>query len=403
MKKCMLVLGLMMLMPFYGADAAYYNNYNGANRSYYNNNGIRRTGYNQSNSYRSSSRQVYSGNSYARSNSYAASGERTTTVKETQSHSSQMRKYFLAHPFFQPLKGKIGSVTDVSYSHNSFDFDLLNGVVLDIDRNSGTYNQVLGLGAVGISAKQATTQIAIKEDFSFGLTDSLAVIGMVQYDKTDIEFKDWSTGDAGDKYSSSGLNLFGIGLQGRFVDNNDWIGVLKGSFLHQNDVANAFVAEFDGGFKVGRTTVYGLVRGWYLNLTEGNAYGAYVEDNTNDWLLLSYNTDAKNIFYVEGGIGLWAVLNKYFTLNGEITYGNYDWHNQMNIKGAIGWQPGDMFALNLYASTEIYDSAKGQTKQYMNYDNNPVGYPTTLVYTTGDYNIKNYDEWKIGLQLTMQF
>ena len=34
------------------------------------------------------------------------------------------RKYYLAHPFFQPLKGKFGSITDVAYSTNSYDMTL---------------------------------------------------------------------------------------------------------------------------------------------------------------------------------------------------------------------------------------------------------------------------------------
>ena len=96
-------------------------------------------------------------------------------------------------------------------------------------------------------------------------------------------------------------------------------------------------------------------------------------------------------------------------------YGHYDWHEQLNIKGAIGWQPGDMFALNLYASTSIYDSAKGKTKEYMNYDVNPGpdDYPTLngvpqftdshLLYTTGDYKINSYNEWKIGIQGILYF
>ena len=157
-------------------------------------------------------------------------------------------------------------------------------------------------------------------------------------------------------------------------------------------------------------TVYGLGRLGYSDLIEGDIYGAFVDQNGGDWLMLSYKTDVKDVIYAEAGVGAFAVLNKYFTLNGELVYGYYDWHNQLNLKGAIGWQPGDSFALNLYASTSLYDNAKGKIKKYMNYDVNPdvSEFPvdaqsTTLVYTTGDYKIKDYNEWKIGVQAVLYF
>ena len=90
-------------------------------------------------------------------------------------------------------------------------------------------------------------------------------------------------------------------------------------------------------------------------------------------------------------------------MNGELIYGHYDWHDQLNIKGAFGWQPGDMFALNLYGMMSLYDSASDKTKQYFNYDLNPDGYATSVVYTTGDYKIKDYNEWKIGVQAILYF
>ena len=155
---------------------------------------------------------------------------------------------------------------------------------------------------------------------------------------------------------------------------------------------------------------------WYSNLTDGNSYGSFVSDGTGDWLMLAYDTDVKNLIYVEGGLGLFSVLSQSFTLNGELIYGHYDWHDQINIKGAIGWQPGDSFALNLYASTALYDSAKNKTKTYMYYDDNPgagdfpqdsYGNPllvgSTALYTIGDYKIKNYNEWKVGVQAIFRF
>jgi len=339
---------------------------------------------------------------YDADDSYAVKEKQVRKVKKT--YSSQERKFFLAHPFFQPLKGNFGSVTDFSYATNNFKFDVLNGGVLDIDPNSATYNtQIIPVGPVDLSGKAETTQMAIKEDFSFGLSDTLAIIGMLQYDSTEVTLKDWSDGSASNKRKDSGLNIFGIGLQSRFVDNADWIAMVSGYYQHQRKVANTFIGELKIGYKIDRTTVYGLARAGYSNLIDGDIYGAYVDDASGDWMMLSYKTNVDDIVYVEGGLGAFAVLNKYFTLNGELIYGYYDWHEQLNIKGAIGWQPGDMFALNLYASTSLYDSAKNKVKEYFQYDVNPGIEGTNLVYTTGDYKIKDYNEWKVGIQAILYF
>ena len=45
-----------------------------------------------------------------------SSGNSTQTVRTTRSETVRTelkRKYYLAHPFFQPLKGKFGSITDL--------------------------------------------------------------------------------------------------------------------------------------------------------------------------------------------------------------------------------------------------------------------------------------------------
>ena len=236
---------------------------------------------------------------------------------------------------------------------------------------------------------------------------------MAQYDSTKTEFKDWSGGEPGDNKKSSGLNIFGIGLQDRFVDDDEWIMMAEGYFQHQKDTANTIMGGLKAGYKIDRTTVYALGRIGYSSLIKGDTYGMFVDDSTGDWLMLSYNTNVNEVFQVEGGVGAFAVLNKYITLNGELTFGHYDWHNQLNIKGAIGYQPTSMFALNLYASTVLHDSANGKKRLYMNYDVNPTDFPevgdtevftdSKLLYTYGDYKIKDYNEWKIGVQAILYF
>ena len=419
MKKYTLAFALFAILPIVSADAAY--QHNTRSNSYYASRPVK------TNTYRTSSRRsggytntitnnfYYGGQPVARP-AYAQEYDDGYVAERKQvskkSYSSQTRKYFLAHPFFQPLEGKFGSVTDISYAQNSFKFDILNGSVLDIDKTtpSPTYGQVIASGNALLSGKEETSQFVVKEDFSFGLSDTLAIIGMVQYDKTKVSFKDWSGGESADTSTTSGLNIFGIGLQNRFVDNDKWIASIAGFFQHQKDTANTFIGEIKAGYKINRTTIYGLGRLGYSDLIEGDTYGAFVKAKDGDWLMLSYNTDVKDVVYVEGGAGVFTVLNKYFTLNGEMILGHYDWHNQLNIKGAFGWQPNDFFALNLYATTALYDSAKGKTRKYMEYDVNPdtTYFPaqsktTTLVYTTGDYKIKNYSEWKIGVQAIFYF
>ncbi len=54
-------------------------------------------------------------------------GNGTATVRTTRAETYRTelrRKYYLAHPFFQPTKGKFGSVTDLSYNSNSYDLAL---------------------------------------------------------------------------------------------------------------------------------------------------------------------------------------------------------------------------------------------------------------------------------------
>ena len=346
----------------------------------------------------------------ARSEDYREYVEPQRKSYEKTSYSSQTRKFFLAHPFFQPTEGKFGSVTDLSYATNNFTFDVLNASVVDIDAASTTYGQTIAMGTVMLKGKQETTQIAVKEDFSYGITDTLSLLGMVQYDRTEVSLKDWSDGTPGDTLKDSGVNIFGLGLQYRFVDDNKWIAMAEASFQHQKDTANTLILDVKAGYKIHKSTLYGLGRVGYSDLTKGDIYGAYVSDKTGDWLMLSYETDVDSVVYVEGGIGIFSVINKYMTLNGELIYGSYDWHNQLSLKGAVGFQPADTFALNLYAMTALYDSADGKVLKYMNYDRNPdtTNFPaaaqgTTLVYTTGDYKIKEYSEWKIGIQGILYF
>ena len=329
--------------------------------------------------------------------------------------SSQERKYFLAHPFFQPLQSRFGSVTDVSYANGNMDFSLLDGTFYDLDKPvPAGYNDAV-YADINLKGESSVKQFLVKEDFSLGLSDTLALILMAQYDSTKVKFDNWSSGEKGSSSSNSGVNVFGIGLQNRFIDNGEWIAMFSGFFQHQKDTANSFIFDIKGGYKIDRTTVYGLARLGYSNLTDGDVYGVKVDEDTGDYMVLTYKTDVKDIVNVEVGGGVFSVLDKTIYLGGEMLYGHYDWHNQLNIKGTIGFQPRESFALSLYASTSLYDSAKGKINQFINYDVDPapVVDPETenvltnpdsrLGYTVGNYEVNKYNEWKIGVQLIAYF
>lgn len=432
MKKSVIALALIGVMPMLAANGAGYRSASSAGvkttmykakKSGGYKNTITNNFYVNANPTRYVPYQKYSGedfqaydDSYARPTRVKVADKKTTTRKSVK---SQERKFFLAHPFFQPLKGKFGSVTDVSYAKSTMNLTLLNANVQDMD-NPNIVLKGLTFPGTTLEAKEITTQFAVKEDISYGLTDKLALMLMAQYDKTDMEIKDWSDGSAGTKTSESGLNIFGIGLQGRFLDTPEYIGMLSGYFQHQKDAANTLMAELKLGTKVDRFTLYGLARASYSKLDNKGAYGAYMKEDNGDWLMLSYQLNTDSVFQAEGGIGAFAVFNKYMTGKAELTYGSYDWHEQMNLRGEIGFQPGDNFAINLYASVALYDSAKGKTKTYLFYDVKPgaegVPYdssttpPTALIdpnvsaiYTYGDYKINKYNEYRIGVQGILYF
>lgn len=305
------------------------------------------------------------------------------TVRSETVRTEAKRKYYLAHPFFQPLKGKFGSVTDLSYTANSYkvatNFDLSLSPTLGND-----------------TGKWDMTQFTIKEDLSYGITDRIAILGMVRYDASDYAF-DWDN-SPDDKMDDSGINLYGLGAQWRFADNSEWIATLSGYYQRQTDVANTFILDIKGGYKVGSSTIYGLARAWYV-LFDDNSYGNGIS-NGDEHMFLAYNVGDDTSVYFEGGLGVFSVLHEDWTLNLEAVFGNYDWHNQAALKGAIGWQPGNMFALNLYAKMALFDSADGKDLDF--YSISPTqGW--TEWKNIGTAKIDDYSEWSIGLQAILYF
>lgn len=330
-------------------------------------------------------------------------GNGTATVRTTRAETYRTelrRKYYLAHPFFQPTKGKFGSVTDLSYNSNSYDLALtpVQYILPDGSIVTTSINDPNG--------KWDMSQFSIKEDFSYGITDRLAVLAMARFDMSDYKF-DWALPQTpDDTMDDNGINLLGLGLQWRFVDTTDWIATASAYYQYQQDVSNNIVLDLKAGYKISSSTIYGLVRGWYLNF-DGNSYGNGVTGKTAEGedatFYLAYNTDADNTFYVEGGVGVFSVLDEDWTLNVEAILGNYDWHNQASLKAAIGWQPNDWFALNLYGRMAVWDSANGKDLSFWQTDTNPDSPYYTQLIRMGEANLDNYSDFSVGLQAIFMF
>ena len=327
---------------------------------------------------------------YASGNSSATQTVRTSRSETVRTELK--RKYYLAHPFFQPLKGKFGSITDFSYNMGSYDIDL---------------TEAAGFSLSDPKAAWDMKQFAIKEDFSYGITDRIAILGMLRYEFNNYKF-DWSA-SPDDEMDDNDLNMFGLGAQWRFVDNTNWIATASAYFQHQKDIANNYVLDLKVGYKVSRSTIYGLARGWFVDF-DGTAYGNGIKGidagDHEEAIFIAYDDDAKNAFYIEGGLGVFSVLDEDWTLNVEGIFGHYDWHNQFSIKGAIGWQPNDWFALNLYAKTSLYDSADDQKLGFWWWGAEDAMNPGTHIYDwmkAGDAKLSDYRETSVGLQAIFQF
>ena len=328
--------------------------------------------------------------------SYQTPAGTTTTVRQTRAETTRRevkRKYYLAHPFYQPLQGKIGSVTDFAYASNGFDFNI-NQTYTD------TGDQLTLNGRDG---SWKNTMFSVKEDLSFGITDTFAIVGMLRYDITNKNKFEISGEPASDK--DNGLNVYGIGLRWRMVDTADWIATITPQYQRYNDTINFAIMDAQVGYKVARTTIYGLGRLWYGFFDE-NSYGAGMSFSTpadgTAFAYIPYKEDTDHMLYIEGGAGVFSVLDEDWTLNLEGTFGHYDWHNQFALKGAIGWQPNDWFALNLYGRVSLYDSADNKTKnlwwQESTYDTGISAFTNI-----GTVKMDNSTDYSVGIQAIFEF
>jgi hypothetical protein len=316
----------------------------------------------------------------------AVTSARSQAVKKVQE-----RKYYLAHPFFQPQQGKFSSLTDLAYTTNSYGFELS-----DPNAGSGSW------GDYGLSGKWKSKQLSIKEDVGYGITDRVSAVGSARYSNAKYEFN-WNppvnVADRLDQQKNSGFDVLGLGMQWRFYDDAEWIAYMGAYYQWWKDLANVIAADTKVGYKINsNATFYGLARLHYTSWDE-NSYGNGISNSgTGRNLYLSYKENTKNSFYYEGGVGFFTVLSEDFTLNLETVFGNYDWHNQGSFLAAFGWQPSQQFALNLYAKLNLYDSAD-DAKSLKMYAWNTGG----PVYYQGEASLGKYKESTFGLQAMFTF
>ncbi len=315
------------------------------------------------------------------------SGNQTVRTTRAETYRTELkRKYYLAHPFFQPLKGKFASATDISYYNDSYNFKMQPAGSTDFYPN----------------ADWKTKQLLVQETVSVGLTDTIALTAGGQYSANKYKMKfdglDNATSD------SSDLNSINIGAQWRVLDTDRGIATLSGyyNYARGDFRADVFALDFRAGYKVASSTVYGVGRGWYYSY-DGDFYGNYMAGE-NDYgpssLVLVQGTHADSIIYAEGGIGVFTVMDEDWTLNAEALYGYYDWHNMLSLKAAIGWQPNDWFGLNLYAKTSVYDSANGSKYDYFM---DGIDSSLNAAHEEGTYKIEDKSELSFGVQAFLYF
>jgi hypothetical protein len=296
-------------------------------------------------------------------------------------------RYDLPDPFFQPLQGHVGSVTDLGFYSERFGFDIIDC--------TGPWG--------GLSGDWKTSGWNIKEDLSVGITDQLALVGSLKYSnyKYNMNWDDPSISN--DKAKKSGIEVWGLGLQWKFYEDQDWVMYLGGYYQSYWGGTNAFMGDSKIGYKFDSLTLYGLLRLGYLNLKDPNYGYSITNASTNQTVFMVLGYDSKNVLLIEGGAGIYAKLAQEWSLNLEAVYGSYEWHNNMSGKAAIYWQPTNNFAFGIYGKTTLFDSVNSRDRPFGIYSNDPASATPNILTHKGDISINNYRETQFGVQAFLYF
>ncbi|MCL1891793.1 MAG: hypothetical protein FWF97_00640 [Alphaproteobacteria bacterium] len=259
----------------------------------------------------------------------------------------------LSDPFFQPRSGHVGSLTDIGLAWNSYDFEIVPA--------TGPWG--------GLTGNWKASEFFIKEDLSVGITDEVAVLGMIKYSNTKYQMH-WNSyaplllPASTDKMSDSGISIWGLGLQWKFYEDDEWVANV-GGFFQSAEIANNLMLAGKVGYKVTpETMVYGLANLAYI-MWDDSSYGNGIIDNAGQVAYIAFERDVTNSIYVEGGAGVFHKFTDQWSADLQGIFGSYSWHSQLSARAAIYWQPMDSLALGLYGKTSLWDSANSAKDVYM--------------------------------------
>lgn len=301
-------------------------------------------------------------------------------------------KEYLASPFFQPKQGHVGSVTDVGWARNSYDFSIHDiNPIIDPLLGAGFYE--------GVSGNWKGDELFIKEDLSFGITDTVAVIGSIRYGWSDYRMNWTDPTTPNDRNKSDGFDQYGIGLQWKFMDSDEWVAYIAG-YYQWNDIANSILADLKVGYKIGNSVVYGLGRVWSIGW-DANSYGNGIVADTGQVTYFAFKRDVERSLFAEGGLGLFSALSDDWSTNLELIIGDYEWHSQANLGASLWYQPTNHFALGVYGRASIWDSADSSDKvQAWGW------WPAagiTVPVDIGRVDLKNYSDIAFGVKGILYF
>ncbi|MCL2757804.1 MAG: hypothetical protein FWE64_00590 [Alphaproteobacteria bacterium] len=285
-------------------------------------------------------------------------------VRTTPPSSMLDRDTHLAHPFFQPIRGRFASVSDIGITRNSFDWHLRDVFIEDpVDTDPIT----------GDKGNWSSGQTFIKQDFLYGLTDELSAIVSIKY-ASNRAAMDWDfprpTPPAGSgltnplprvsdlRWSDSGIDQAGAGFIWRFYDSGDWVANAAAYYIW-TEFANSIAAEARLGHNIGDTTVYGLVRVMGTSW-DGDSYGPFIEDLDIASYYIPFNRNISATTNAEVGLGVFSALDDSWSVGGQFVIGDYDWHSQANISASVNFQPTPNIAIGLYGRMSVWNTAEDQ-------------------------------------------
>ncbi|MDR3208630.1 MAG: hypothetical protein LBT45_02155 [Rickettsiales bacterium] len=311
----------------------------------------------------------------------------TRSVRAEEKKSENARKYNLNNPFFQPRRGELGSVTDLSYNYGA----------LDIKVSPATTGNWAGQ-----TGKYSAKELQLTENLSFGITDDITIIGSVRFNSTNlnIHWPNLAAPQDNDSQTKKKVDLWGAGLQWRVLNDNDWIANISGSYQNLIDSVSVFSIESKVGYKNDDTTIYGFGRVQYRDWNS-EGYGIGIKNQFNQTVYFTMKEKASSSFYYEVGAGLFVAMNGDWSADLSASFADAEWHQQIAARASLSYQPWKNAALNVYGRIALWDNADGFKKSQIIYhhavDNG--GVPINI----GTAAFENYSEMAAGLQLVLLF